>query len=398
MIPNRPRFRRRHLVVVLMAAIALAVSACGGGKNVPNVIGQEFPAGQKMLNLAGFKTSPLKVISNRPIGLIASTEPSANTTTDGDRIKVRISGGPPPGEMPEAADLEGGLAARALRASGYRVQVVAITSALVPAGRVVRSSPPGGTKVRKGSFVVLLVSGGARTTAVPDLSGQPLTAAAQSLQLARLSVLVLPAPGIGRPGHVGAQSPSPGQVVSVGTTIKLWVNRPAESVVVPKVTGFTGGSASARIGNLSLEPRFVSRRAKSNAEIGVALAQSPPPGSVIMQGMPVTVVIGTPPPQQKEKRPPAIATSFGLRPDRTEGFSIVYALANCPSGRGAASIVPTLGVPYKQGSAVVIQQGPVALGDGTVAQIAVVKTTDSFLLGSAEVAIRISPCPRNGSF
>ena len=384
---------------MFVMAVAIFAAGCGGGgKIVPNISGLQFPAGQKMLNLDGFKTSPLKVISNMPAGLIASTEPAAGNKTDTERIKVRVSGGPPAGQMPDATGLQGGLAAYTLQQGGFRVQVVNITSALVPAGRVVRSSPAAGAKVRKGTFVVLLVSGGARTTAVPDLTGSRLSAAKQSLLLSRLGILVLPAPGIGRPGRVGAQSPSPGQVAAVGATVKLWVDEPAVYVTVPRLIGYTGGSASARIQDLHLEPRFVSRRARSNAEVGTALAQSPPAGSSILQGTPVTVVVGTPPPAQREKIPPAIATSYGLRPGRTDGFSIVYTVAKCPAGRGSVKIVPTLGIPYKADSAKVIQQGPVDLGNGTIVQIAVVETTDAFLPGSAEVAIRISPCPRSGSY
>ncbi len=389
----------RSAVAISAAVVtAVVISACGGGKYVPNVVGQEFPAGQKMLNLAGFKTMPFKVASNRPAGVIASTDPNAGSTTTERRLKVRISIGPKVGEVPDTTDLEGGIAADALKKSGFRVQTVNITSSLVPAGRVVRSSPPTGANVGKNGFIVLLVSGGARTTAIPDLTGQPLSAAKQSLQLARLDTLVLPSPGLGRPGRVGAQSPSPGQVAAVGTTVKLWVDAPAESVTVPKVTGFTGGSASARLGSLELEPRFISRRARTASEIGVALAQIPAAGTTLTQGSPVTIVVGTPPQQKKEKKAPSIASSFGLRPGRTEGFSIVYALDKCPAGRGYATIVPTLGVPYKPDSATVVNQGPVSLGPGLIAQIAVVKTTDSFLLGSAEVAIRVTPCPKNSSY
>lgn len=381
-----------------VAAAAASLSACGGGKYVPNVVGQEFPAGQKMLNLAGFKTMPFKVASNRPAGVIASTAPGPATTTTEERIRVRISLGPKPGEVPDTTDLEGGIAADALKAAGFRVQTVNITSSLVPAGRVVRSSPPTGVNVGRNGFIVLLVSGGARTTAIPDLTGQPLSAAKQALQLARLDTLVLPSPGIGRPGRVGAQSPSPGQVAAVGTTVKLWVDEPAEYVAVPKLRGYTGGSASARVGGLQLEPRFVARRARTASEIGVVLGQIPAAGSSILQGSQVTIIVGTPPQQKKEKRAPAIASSFGLRPGRTEGFSIVYSLDKCPGGRGYATIVPTLGVPYKQDSAIVVNQGPVTLGPGQIAQIAVVKTTDSFLLGSAEIAIRVTPCPKNASY
>jgi hypothetical protein len=73
-------------------------------------------------------------------------------------------------------------------------------------------------------------------------------------------------------------------------------------------------------------------------------------------------------------------------------------LDKCPAGRGYATIVPTLGIPYKRDSAKVINQGPVNLGPGLVSQIAVVQTTDAFQLGSAELAIRITPCPKNSSY
>lgn len=242
---------------------------------------------------------------------------------------------------------------------------------------------------------MLLVSGGARTTAIPELAGQPLAAALESIRLARLQALVIPAPGLGKPGAVGAQSPAPGQVSAVGSTVRLWVNQNAKSVAIPRVTGLSGGSASIVLQQSGIEVRYVSRMASKPDEIGAVLRQSPGPGARLRQGQSVTLLVGTLP-SSKNRKQPALAQSFGLAPGREMAFSMVYSRVDCPTGRGFAQINPDLIVPFKQGTAKVTQQGPVDLGDGRIAQLAVVKTTKDFVAGSAEVAIRVQPCPIKG--
>jgi beta-lactam-binding protein with PASTA domain len=387
---------RKSLTFLALAATCAAVvlPGCGSDRVVPDVKGQPADVAQRILADLGFNPTLKQVTAATPAGLVSSTEPVAGSSTSSDGITIRVSQGPALQVVPDTVNLEGDLAASALTESGFKVDQTTITSALVRAGTVVRSSPPAGRSAAPGSTIVLLVSGGAHTTAVPDLGGVPVAKAVKSLQLARLRQLVIPSPGIGAPGKVGAQSPSPGQVSAVGTTVRLWVNKPAERVKVPKLVGLTGGSASALLQNLGVEPRFVSRLARKINEIGTVLSQSPPANSHLTQGGYATLVVGTLPSKQQAQKP-SLAESFGLLPKRTDVFSFVYDKASCPAGRGAAQIVSDLAIPFRKGSASIIHQGPVDLGDGRVAQVAVVTTNGDFLPGSAEVAIRIQPCPHS---
>ncbi len=376
-----------------MGTVALA--GCGGGKTIPDVKGQPTEVAKRVLATAGFDSRVKEVLSPIPKGLVAGTEPAIGKETSTDAVTLRVSRGPIGGSIPVLVGLQADLATEALQQMGLKVQQTTVTSALARAGLVVRSSPAAGTEMPRGGTVVLLVSGGARTTAIPELAGQPLAAALESIRLARLQALVIPAPGLGKPGAVGAQSPAPGQVSAVGSTVRLWVNQNAKSVAIPRVTGLSGGSASIVLQQSGIEVRYVSRMASKPDEIGAVLRQSPGPGARLRQGQSVTLLVGTLP-SSKNRKQPALAQSFGLAPGREMAFSMVYSRVDCPTGRGFAQINPDLIVPFKQGTAKVTQQGPVDLGDGRIAQLAVVKTTKDFVAGSAEVAIRVQPCPIKG--
>ena len=389
------RTRRAFTLTAAVVAVgtAFAAAGCGDSRKIPDTKGQPAAVAQRILSDLGFKAVFKSVVSNVPSGLVAGTDPAAGTDTGTDAVTIRVSQGPALAIVPDTVNLEGDLAADALRASGFKVEQAMITSALVRAGTVVRSSPPPGKPASKGMSIVLLVSGGAHTTAIPDLAGAPLDKALKSLKLARLRPLVIPAPGVGKPGTVGAQSPSPGQVSAVGTTVRLWTNRQPRPVKVPKLVGLTGGSAAALLQNLGIEPRFVSVLARKPGEIGAVVQQSPQSGAATLQGGSVTLTVGTLPSRQQAKMP-ALSQSFGLLPSRSDVFSFVYTKADCLMGRGSAQIVPDLAIPFKKGTAEIVHQGPVDLGDGRIAQVAVVNTNGDFVPGSAEVAIRIQPCPQ----
>ena len=388
--------RRFITSIALLAAAAssvVAVAGCGSDQVVPDVRGQPAPVAQRILADLGFNPVVKEVVASVPAGLVSGTDPAIGKSTSSDGITVRVSKGPGLPIVPETANLEGDLVAAALIKSGYRVEQTMITSALVRAGTIVRSSPPVGKQIAPNGLIVLLVSGGAHTTAVPDLFGVPLNKAIRSLKLARLRPLVVPTPGIGNPGHVGAQSPSAGQVSAVGTTVRLWTDSEARETTVPKLVGLTAGSAGALLQNRGVEPRFASRMARIPAELGAVLSQSPKPGAKVRQGQSTLLVVGTLPTKQ-QLRKPGIGQSFGLLPNRTDVFSFLYEKAACPLGRGAAQISPDLAVPYRKDSAQIVHQGPVDLGDGRIAQAVVVKTNGDFIPGSAEVAIRVAPCPQ----
>ena len=387
------RFITSIAALAAASASVVAIAGCGGEQVVPDVRGQPAPVAQRILADLGFNPVVKEVVASVPAGLVAGTDPAIGTSTGSDGITVRVSKGPGLPIVPETANLSGDLVAAALIESGYRVEKTTITSALVRASTVVRSSPPVGKEIAPNGLIVLLVSGVDHTTAVPDLFRVPLKKAVRSLQLARLRPLIVPAPGIGNPGKVGAQSPSAGQVSAVGTTVRLWTDAQPRETTVPKLVGLTAGSAGAILQQRGIEPRFASKLARVPAELGAVLSQSPKPGTRLRQGKSTFLVVGTLPTKQ-QLRKPGIGQSFGLLPNRNDVFSFVYEKAACPLGRGAAQMSPDLAIPYRKDSAQIVHQGPVDLGDGRVAQVAVVKTNGDFIPGSAEVAIRVAPCPQ----
>lgn len=96
---------------------------------------------------------------------------------------------------------------------------------VVPAGRVLRQSPPAGSVVKRGAAIDIFLSLGPQLMDVPDVRGVALQAAQVTLAAAGLSVgrtagvHTLTA----RPGSVFEQSPAPGEKVGRASAIDLYL-------------------------------------------------------------------------------------------------------------------------------------------------------------------------------
>jgi eukaryotic-like serine/threonine-protein kinase len=99
----------------------------------------------------------------------------------------------------------------------------------VPAGTVIRTDPPAGTEVDKGSTVTLVVSSGAAPVQVPNVVGQTESAARDALQAANLrsQVVRVDVPfGSPQANVVIDQTPGAGEQVAPGSTVTIRIGRP----------------------------------------------------------------------------------------------------------------------------------------------------------------------------
>ncbi len=152
----------------------------------------------------------------------------------------------------------------------------------VPAGRVARQSPKGGSLVKRGSAVEAIVSLGPQLIEVPDLSGRVLASAQVTLSANGLSVgrtaSVFAAGGV--PGTVVDQSPAPGERVGGDSPIDVYLalDDTAAVYLMPDLVYREYAlvrrffeARGLRLGNVKFEPY-------ENIPEGIVLRQFPLPG------------------------------------------------------------------------------------------------------------------------
>lgn len=130
------------------------------------------------------------------------------------------------GTVPDVTGMEEGAASSAIRAAGFSVVVSYVNSSLVPQGRVVGQSPPGGTVMSTGSTVAITVSKGpAADVTVPNVVGMGEAAAKQKLSSSGFTYQVY-ARTVSDPSLVGmviSQFPGGGSTAAPGSTVIIEV-------------------------------------------------------------------------------------------------------------------------------------------------------------------------------
>jgi beta-lactam-binding protein with PASTA domain/acyl-[acyl carrier protein]--UDP-N-acetylglucosamine O-acyltransferase len=158
------------------SAVALTVSSGELPATVPDVRGRPEAEALATLHDAGFDTTVARQSDEQlPEGAVIATEPSAGSSASTCvAVTVTVSTGPAPVTVPEVAGTAEADARTAIEGRGLTVDPVSHeTSCEVAGGVVLRSDPPGGTQVERGSAVGLVVSSGYPQAVVPDVSGRP---------------------------------------------------------------------------------------------------------------------------------------------------------------------------------------------------------------------------------
>ncbi|HEV3472440.1 MAG TPA: Stk1 family PASTA domain-containing Ser/Thr kinase [Actinomycetota bacterium] len=163
-----------------------------------------------------------------------------------------------------------------------------------PEGEVVREDPEAGDEAEEGSTVRLFVSGGPRQVTVPNVIGQSLEEATQTLEDEDLRVgdITYQAAEDAEPGEVLDQFPDAGEEVDVRRAIDLVV---AQSVV-PSVVGETQEDATAILRDAGYEVAV--NTTPSEEEAGIVISQDPEGGTQLDEGSTVTILVSEGPQQE----------------------------------------------------------------------------------------------------
>jgi serine/threonine-protein kinase len=209
--------------------VKLTVSQGKGKAKIPDVTGQSLEEAQSRLADEGFDFRVSQEASDTvDQGKVTRTNPPAGTElAKGSPVTLFVSTGKGMVAVPDVAGLDPIDASNQLGAKGLNARQVNEASDTVAEGKVIRTDPPAGTQVAKGSTVQLVVSSGKASVRVPNVVGMTEADATSTLQEAGFNVAVQYSTTLdsSRNGRVIAQSPSGGSSAARGSTVTITVGR-----------------------------------------------------------------------------------------------------------------------------------------------------------------------------
>jgi beta-lactam-binding protein with PASTA domain len=220
----------------------VTLQASKGQTTVPDVRGQPAADAKAALQTAGLVPVEFKVPGAQPKGTVTAEKPlPGNKVSRGSKVRINVSTGTAGGvtssagtttaapqkvTVPSVLRLQQSAAQRRLNDAGVRARVKYVPSQQ-PTGVVLAQNPSGGTKVKKGSRVVLAVSRGPNPTltVVPNVAGKSKQAATTELQNAGFKVQVInvrPADP-SQTGMVVDEQPAGSSRAPDGSTVTIYV-------------------------------------------------------------------------------------------------------------------------------------------------------------------------------
>ncbi len=248
---RRPKAARRRLVpwvvgTVILATLALGAAALAqigaGTVEVPGVIGRTEAVARKLADAAGLDLAVTERRSaDDPVGVVLDQSPDpGGWTREDSTVRVVLSAGPEPIEVPDLVreKLEGALVA--LEEAGLRADVGHSYHERIPAGRVISQSPAPGETLAPESAVTIVVSDGHAPVVVPPLGDLSWDQAEQALAGAHLrGAKVEEFSDEVESGRVIRAEPASGAEAPYGSEVAVYVSKGPDLVDVPDVVGMT---------------------------------------------------------------------------------------------------------------------------------------------------------------
>jgi serine/threonine-protein kinase len=192
--------------------------------------------------------------------------------------------------VPAVIDQPVTVARTALDQRGFEVVESEIENCAEP-GTVVEQDPPAGTEADENSEVRLTVSLGS-SVKVPAVRGKTVDAARALLDEEDLLAETRAQPSKEvRPGRVITSEPAQGTEVDCGATVTLVVSKGPNLITLPDVLGDQREVAESQLEDLGLIVDVDTRDADEPE--GTVISQDPGPGSELLRGDRVTLVVST---------------------------------------------------------------------------------------------------------
>jgi serine/threonine-protein kinase len=248
--PPRRTGRTIGIVVAVLVALGLigfvAYQVFGGPPKpnqvvVPAVQGQDPDAARTAISNAGLLVDLKQEASDVSLtNKVTRTDPGAGVqVAERTRVTIFVGTGPASATVPALTGKTVQEAQTLLQQRGLKLgdQTTQETSDSTQVGKIIASTPAAGVDAPGGSAVAVVVGKEQTTITVPDVTGQTVDQAKQTLANSGFSsVQVQQTNGGGQQGTVSGTNPSAGTKVAKGTTIVLQVSQ-GNQVTVPNVVG-----------------------------------------------------------------------------------------------------------------------------------------------------------------
>ncbi|MDQ1403087.1 MAG: eukaryotic-like serine/threonine-protein kinase [Actinomycetota bacterium] len=236
------------------------------------------------------------------------------------------------------------------------------------AGIVFDQSPSGGAKAKSGSSVTIKVSAGAAPIKVPDVVGQTVNDASDTLRGVGFNVQVNEQPDDTKPaGEVLAQDPKANTDAAKGSTITLTVSSGKAKVVVPDESGKDATEAANDLGAKKLKTK-TTHEASSTVADGSVIRTDPAAGTAVDEGSTVTLVVSSGPEQVTVPDVMGMTQTQATQTLQNAGFHVVsqdqFTTHSSENGR-VLDQSPNAGTKADKGSTVTITVGRSPAGSTT---------------------------------
>lgn len=184
----------------------------------------------------------------------------------------------------------------------------------IPANVVLQEDPPAGSRQKRGTAVVLALSGGQRSAEVPVTTNMSQQQARISIENTGLTLGTVTEQLADQPrGLVIASSPPAGTNVQLPGSVDIVLSKGPAVVQVPDLYGRTVGEARSMIEQLGLRVAGISRDTSSLQPENTVIRQQPSAGQTVSAGGPVSLTVSHFPP------PPTIRIDPGVSPPPPPG-------------------------------------------------------------------------------
>ncbi len=285
------------VVGVLIAALLLLRK---DQVTVPSVIGADLATAQATLQREGFTVDTVTKTDAKAKGIVLGQDPDPGASADkGSVVTLTVSDGPGTADIPGVEGQTEDEARRRLEAAGFRVRVRERASDSVKKGDAIETRPGEGTPVERGSTVTLYISLGPQKVAVPDVVGNPVATARDTLTAAGFTVTVTEKEDAKADvGTVLSQTPAGGGTADKGSAVAIVVAKLPAQVAVPNVVGEDEATALDTLNNAGFQVNEQQVSVTDESQDGTVVQQDPSGGKA-KPGATITIGVGsfTPPPE-----------------------------------------------------------------------------------------------------
>jgi serine/threonine-protein kinase len=248
-----------------------------------------------------------------------------------------------------------------LQNAGFTVAAPIPVASRKPNGTVIGESPPGGSKVKKGSTVTLTVSSGPAQAVVPGVIGDPLAQAKSTIkaQQFRIGHIFHQSSTVYSTGQVINTDPVAGTSLTVGDKVDLFVSTGPPKTAVPDVTGENEGQAKSVLQGANFNVKVVPQTS-SSATPGTVISQTPVAGTREVPGTIVTIVVAKAPPTATVPNVRGQQASAATSTLKQAGFKVSQQQRNVTDQSQNGVVLsenPPRGTSAKKGSTVTITVG-----------------------------------------